>query len=115
MRQNFTRSIMNDGWTRLSGQLECAGVLFYCVGQRAREIGVRMGSGAGAAKFMRPMLGRMIPSRAHTVAGLTGLCVSDPVVYFMVLPLLLFSALLAGYLQARGATGIDPLNALRCD
>jgi predicted permease len=106
------------------------GVLAYFVGQRVREIGVRMALGASAGEVVRLVLLRgMYPIIAGTALGLAGsfacsrllaqllygVSMSDPLVYLAVPAFLLFTALLASYIPARRATRIDPLAALRCD
>jgi putative ABC transport system permease protein len=106
------------------------GVLAYFVGQRVREIGVRMALGASAGEVVRLVLLRgMYPIIAGTALGLAGsfacsrllaqllygVSMSDPLVYLAVPSFLLFTALLASYIPARRATRIDPLAALRCD
>ncbi len=106
------------------------GVLAYFVGQRVREIGVRMALGAPANQVVALVLLRgMYPILAGTVMGLAGsfassrllgqllygVSASDPLVYVAVSASLLATALLASYIPARRATRIDPLNALRCD
>jgi predicted permease len=106
------------------------GVLAYFVGQRVREIGVRMALGASAGEVVRlVLLQGMYPILAGTAVGLVGafacsrllaqllygVSASDPLVYLAVPAFLLLTALLASYIPARRATRIDPLTALRCD
>jgi predicted permease len=106
------------------------GVLAYFVGQRVREIGVRMALGASAGEVVRLVLLRgMYPIMAGTAVGLVGsfacsrllaqllygVSMSDPLVYLAVPAFLLLTALLSSYIPARRATRIDPLTALRCD
>lgn len=106
------------------------GVIAYFVGQRVREIGVRMALGASAGEVLRLILLRgLYPILAGTVVGLAGSFVcsrllaqllygvstSDPLVYLAVPAFLLVTALVASYIPARRATRIDPLSALRCD
>jgi predicted permease len=106
------------------------GVLAYFVGQRVREIGVRMALGASANEVVRMVLLQgMYPIIAGTAVGLAGsfacssllaqllygVSTSDPLVYLAVPAFLLLTALLASYIPARRATRIDPLVALRCD
>jgi ABC-type antimicrobial peptide transport system permease subunit len=106
------------------------GVLAYFVGQRVREIGVRMALGASASEVVRlVLLQGMYPILAGTVVGLVGafacsrllaqllygFSTSDPLVYLAVPVFLLLTALLASYIPAWRATRVDPLTALRCD
>jgi putative ABC transport system permease protein len=104
------------------------GVLAYLVGQRTREIGIRMALGARARDVARLVLGEgMEPVAAGAVVGLVaavlatramrtmlfGVTPLDPL-SFSVAPLVLAAvALLACYLPARRATRVDPLVALR--
>jgi predicted permease len=104
------------------------GVLAYLVGQRTREIGIRMALGARARDVARLVLGEgMAPVAAGAVVGLVaavlatramrtmlfGVTPLDPL-SFSVAPLVLAAvALLACYLPARRATRVDPLVALR--
>jgi predicted permease len=104
------------------------GLLAYMVGQRSREIGIRMALGAQRGDILRMFL-----RKGGALAGLgivAGLVVSaatasmmasllygvrphDPAV-FLIVPLLLFAiAVLASYLPARRATKVDPMIALR--
>jgi putative ABC transport system permease protein len=106
------------------------GVLAYFVGQRVREIGVRMALGASASEVVRlVLLQGMYPLLAGTAVGLAGsfacsrllaqllygVSTSDPLVYLAVPAFLLVTALVASYIPARRASRIDPLVALRCD
>jgi predicted permease len=104
------------------------GLLAYMVGQRSREIGVRMALGARRADILRMFLGKGVAlagvgivtglvfsaSTASMMASLLyGVRPHDPAV-FLIVPLLLFAvAVLASYLPARRATKVDPIVALR--
>jgi predicted permease len=104
------------------------GLLAYMVGQRSREIGIRMALGARREDIMRMFLHRgVVLAGVGVVAGLVfsassasvmasllyGVRPHDPAV-FLIVPLLLFAvAVLASYLPARRATKVDPLIALR--
>ena len=104
------------------------GVLAYLVGQRSREIGLRMALGAERADILKLIVTKgVVLSIAGIIAGvilsaasasmmaslLYGVRPHDPVV-FLAVPLLLFAvAALASYLPARRATKVDPLVALR--
>ena len=104
------------------------GLLAYMVGQRSREIGLRMALGAGRADVLKLVLGKgVILASLGIAAGvvfsactasmmaslLYGVRPHDPAV-FLVAPLLLLAvALLASYLPAWRATKVDPIVALR--
>jgi putative ABC transport system permease protein len=98
------------------------------VGQRSREIGLRMALGAGWTDVLKLFL-----QKGVVLAGagiLTGVIISaatasimesvlygvrphDPAVFLTVPLLLLGVAALASYLPARRATKVDPMLALR--
>jgi len=104
------------------------GLLAYMVGQRSREIGIRMALGARREDILRMFLRRgaalaavgvvtglvFSASSASVMASLLyGVRPHDPAV-FLIVPLVLFAiAVLASYLPARRATKVDPLIALR--
>jgi predicted permease len=104
------------------------GLLAYMVGQRSREIGVRMALGARRADILKLFLqkglvlaGIGIMTGEIFSASTTSLMASllygvrphDPDV-FLIVPLLLFAvAVVASYLPARRATKVDPMIALR--
>jgi len=104
------------------------GVLAYSVAQRTREIGVRMALGARdttvATMVVREALGVVGIGLAIGIAGalvLTRVMASllydvsptDPVTFVGVTVALGAVALLASYLPARRAAGVDPIVALR--
>jgi ABC-type antimicrobial peptide transport system permease subunit len=98
------------------------------VGQRSRDIGIRMALGARPGDILRMFLLRgVVLAGVGVIAGLVvsafsaslmasllyGVRPHDPAV-FVIVPLLLFAvAVLASYLPARRATKVDPLIALR--
>jgi predicted permease len=104
------------------------GVLAYTVAQRTREIGVRMALGADAGRVRRMVLrqvgmmtlvGCLIGVAAALALGraaaslLFGLEGHDPLVIVLSVVLLSVVALGAGYLPARRASRVDPMQALR--
>jgi len=104
------------------------GLLAYMVGQKSRDIGIRMALGAQREDILRMFLRRgvvlagvgvfagllLAASSASVMASLLyGVRPHDPAV-FLIVPVLLFAiAVLASYLPARRATKVDPLIALR--
>jgi ABC-type antimicrobial peptide transport system permease subunit len=104
------------------------GVLAYMVGQRSREIGLRMALGADRTDILTLIVTKgVLLSIIGIIAGvvfsaaaasmmaslLYGVRPHDPVV-FLAVPVLLFAvAALASYLPARRATKVDPMVALR--
>jgi predicted permease len=104
------------------------GILAYRVEQRVREIGVRMALGADRRKIFRLIIGGGlglasvgiligVPAAvalSRLLGGLlSGVTATDPLTYGAVITLVMLSALLASYLPARRATGVDPIAALR--
>jgi predicted permease len=104
------------------------GVISYLIGQRTREIGVRMALGAQPSDVMRLVLGQgarmaLLGVALGSVAalGLTrlmadqlfGITPHDPLTFTAVAILLALVALLACYLPARRAVRVDPMIALR--
>jgi len=104
------------------------GVISYFVGQRTREIGVRMALGAQVSHVLRLVVGEGIElTLLGLCCGLTGAVgltrflstllygvrPTDPLTFLAVSVLLAGVALLACYLPARRATQVDPLAALR--
>ena len=112
----------------LLAALGAYGVLAYFVGQRTREIGVRMALGAEAGNVvrmvvlqgMRPaLLGTAIGVAGSLIYGgllstlLYGVRVKDPLVFVAAPLALLLTAIAACAIPALRATRIDPLEALR--
>jgi len=104
------------------------GVLSYTIAQRTREIGLRMALGADAGRVRAMILrqvgtmlvvGGAVGTFAALVLGraarslLFGITGADPWVVAAVAVLLSAIALAAGYLPARRAAGVDPMQALR--
>jgi putative ABC transport system permease protein len=106
------------------------GVLSYVVGQRTKEIGIRMALGAQRETVLKLVLrqGAVIVAIgvAAGVAGaaaltrylegtLYGITALDVTTFAIVAAVFATVAMLAAYLPARRATAIDPLVALRHD
>jgi ABC-type antimicrobial peptide transport system permease subunit len=104
------------------------GLLAYVVGQRSREIGLRMALGAERDDILRLFVRKgVVLAGVGIVAGLVvsastaslmasllyGVRPHDPAV-FLTVPLFLFAVtVLASYLPARRATSVDPMIVLR--
>jgi putative ABC transport system permease protein len=106
------------------------GVLSYAVSQRTQEIGVRMALGAS-----RQSVFALIVSQGAKLAGIGILCgvvgaaavtrvvasllynvsATDPLSFVATAGFLALVALLASYIPARRATGVDPIVALRAE
>jgi putative ABC transport system permease protein len=106
------------------------GVLSYAVSQRTQEIGVRMALGAS-----RQNVFALIVSHGARMAGLGILCgvvgafgvtrvvksllynvsATDPLSFVATAAFLAVVAILASYVPARRATGVDPMIALRAE
>jgi len=106
------------------------GVIAYATQQRAREIGIRIALGANRGSVMRMVLsqgvvliGTAIVIGAVGAYGLTSLlqglvfdvATTDPVTFAGMTALLAAVALLACWLPARRASGIDPVVAIRVE
>jgi predicted lysophospholipase L1 biosynthesis ABC-type transport system permease subunit len=104
------------------------GLLAYMVGQRSREIGLRMALGARRDDILKLFLRKGVAlagvgiiagvvvsaSTASMMASLLyGVRPHDPAVFLIVPLLLLAVAALASYLPARRATKVNPMIALR--
>jgi predicted permease len=104
------------------------GVLAYSVAQRTREIGVRMALGADTSQVLAMILSQV--GRMVLVGGILGVAGAlalskaaqsmlfqmtgaDPVVMSASVLLLALVALAAGFIPARRASRVDPMQALR--
>ncbi len=105
-----------------------AGVLAYSVGQRTREIGIRLALGAGREQILRQVMTQglllLVGGMVIGVVGaalltrllegfLFGVGAVDAVTFALAPALLTIAALVACYLPARKASSVDPLVALR--
>jgi predicted lysophospholipase L1 biosynthesis ABC-type transport system permease subunit len=138
MRALAARSMANLSFTMLTlgvaatlalllGAIGIYGMLSYVVSQRTREIGIRMALGAEAQQVRR-----MVVAQGGTVAGvgvviglvgafllarvldslLFGVEAIDPVTFLATAAVMIGVALLASYIPARRASGVDPVEAL---
>ena len=104
------------------------GVIAYSVAQRTREIGLRIALGAGGSRIqgivlkqvgLMILIGGLIGIAAALGIGraaqslLFGLQGHDPLVLVLVTVTLAGVAFIAGYLPARRASRVDPMQALR--
>ena len=118
------------GMALLLGLIGIYGVISYAVSQRTREIGIRMALGVDHKEvkriFMRHGLvlaGIGIVIGVGVAAGVTRLMASllfhvsplDGWTYVAVSLVLATAAVLASYLPARRAAGLDPVEALRAE
>jgi predicted permease len=107
------------------------GVISYSVTRRAHEIGIRVALGAERQNIFRMIIGqglrlalsgvvigvvaalvltRLLATFANLLYGVSS---SDPLTFVAVSALLTAIAVLACYIPARRATGVDPMAALR--
>jgi len=122
------------GLAVLLASLGIYGTMAYGVGQRTREIGIRVALGANKQDILRLVirqgmmrviyglslglllalaLARVLVSSVFEVDLLHGVSANDPLTYVLVGALLMLVTLLACYLPARRAAQVDPLVALR--
>jgi predicted permease len=131
-RTSFTLVMLGiaSAMAMLLGLVGIYGVISYSVSQRTREIGIRMALGAQHGELRRLFLGHGlvlvfigVAVGLGTAAALSrvmstmlfGVSAVDPATYAGVSILLIGAALLASYLPARRATGVDPVRALRAE
>jgi putative ABC transport system permease protein len=106
------------------------GVLSFTVAQRTREIAVRMALGAERRRVLASVVGRAV--RVAAAAAIVGLLIAraatrlmrallvevspaDPGTYVVVTGVLIVVAVIAAYVPARRAAGVDPMLALRSE
>jgi predicted permease len=106
------------------------GLISYSVNQRTQEIGIRMALGASARDVQTRIIAQTLRLAAIGIvlgtaaswamvrgAGslLFGVTPRDPGTFLVMVLVLIFVALVAGYLPARRASRIDPMVALRAE
>ena len=106
------------------------GVMSYVVGQRTREIGVRMALGASEATVVRETVRRAMPSVVFGVTlGVVGALVltrlmtrllydvtpADAGTFIVMTTALVVIACLSAWVPARRASRVDPVTALRAE
>ena len=107
-----------------------AGLTGYSVGQRTREIGIRMALGAGRSRVVRAVLRPLLTPVASGISigiiaavavssvlryNLSGLRPADPLAYLMAIVLFVFVVALAVCGPAQRALRVEPAHALRHD
>ena len=110
------------------GAVGIYGVISFSVGQRTKEIGIRMALGAGGPDIVRLVIRNGVAlTMIGIVLGIAGavaltrvlatllfeVSTTDPFTFASVAFVLVSSSLLACYIPARRATKVDPLVALR--
>ena len=104
------------------------GTMSYTVGTRTKEIGIRTALGAQGKDIFRMALGETLLLAAIGVliglplamaasrliaSMLFGVKAADPITIAIAILIMLTTAVVAGYLPARRATNVDPIDALR--
>jgi putative ABC transport system permease protein len=112
------------------GAVGLYGVLSYAVAERTREIGVRMALGATASSVRRMVVSQ--GARVVLIGAVVGVAVAlastrllhtllygvnalDPIVFLVMSMMMIGIGMLASYVPARRASGVDPIESLRLD
>ena len=123
-------SVAFGGLATLLAAIGLYGVMSYAVARRTREIGIRMALGAERAGVLWMVLREVAVMAILGIAAglgialyltrqvrsvLFGLSAGDPATFVAAVLCLFLVAMLAGFVPARRATGIDPNLALRSE
>jgi predicted permease len=128
--ERFALTLMGifGGVALLLAAIGVYGILSYSVSQRTREFGIRMALGATVGAVRRRVLAQgALLAGIGLLTGLLGalwlsqllrsllfgVSVTDPVIFAVVTACMALVALAAGYLPARRATRVTPMQALR--
>jgi predicted permease len=118
------------GFALVLASLGIYGVISYSMSQRRQEIGIRMALGASAGGLVRDVVTETLKlALIGIVPGLVlswllgqslrsllfGVTAWDPLTFTGIPLVLIAVAMLAGYLPARRASRLDPVQALRAD
>ena len=118
------------GFALVLASLGIYALISYSVNQRQQEIGIRMAVGASAGHVKKGIITQTLWLASIGVAigtaaawalgrGLSGLLYevtsTDPITFAGVVLVLTTVAVVAGYIPARRASGIDPMLALRAE
>ena len=131
-RERFTTSIMATfaGLALLLAAVGLYGVVSQVVGQRTREIGIRIALGArktaiagmvfkraGSATFVGVVLGVVLAvgTRRVLASAFAGMEPTSMVTYVLAALGLTLTTLLAAYAPARRASRVDPVDAMRVE
>ncbi len=131
-RTSFTMALLGAASmvALLLGLVGIYGVISYIVSQRTREIGVRMALGASAPSVRGMVvrqgltlaawgvaLGLVAAAALSSIMGtiLYGVSATDPLTYGGVAISLVLVALVASWVPARRAAGVNPSSALRAE
>lgn len=129
-RQNFNMLLSSifAGVALLLASIGIYGLMAYSVAQRRQEIGIRLALGADRRDMLKLVIrqgmrltGIGVVLGLGVAFGLTrllksllfGVNASDPMIFGLVAAILTLVALLASYLPARRAAGVEPVQALR--
>jgi putative ABC transport system permease protein len=129
-RQNFNMALFAAfaGLALALAAVGIYGVMAYSVSQRRHELGIRIALGAGRGDMLRLVVGQgMALAGAGIALGLAaaffatrllarllfGVTATNLPTYAAMAALIAVVALVASYIPARRATGVDPIIALR--